>query len=100
MKRRKFIEEERASVYPVLIYIFTLAIVSFLFLILDEVYIPFYQIGASTDTSINKDIDAPRAAFMGFLDILWPKGVMLIIFIICDFALIMEYQKERYRSGG
>jgi type II secretory pathway component PulF len=99
MKRRKFIEETHASIYPVLIYIFTLAIVSFLILILDEVYIPFYQIGASTDTAINHDIDAPRAAFMSFLDILWPKGIMLAIFIIADFALIMEYQKEKYQRG-
>lgn len=99
MKRRKFIEETHASIYPVLIYIFTLAIASFLILILDEVYIPFYQIGASTDTAIDPDIDAPRAAFMSFLDILWPKGIMLVIFIIADFALIMEYQKEKYQRG-
>jgi len=99
MKRRKFIEEKHGSIYPVLIFIFTLARVSFLILILDEIYIPFYQIGASTDTAINPDIDAPRAAFIGFLDIFWPKGVMLLIFIISDFALIMEYQKERYQIG-
>ena len=99
MKRRKFIEETHASIYPVLIYIFTLMIAAFVILILNEVYIPFHQIGASTDTAINKDIDAPRAAFMAFIDIVWPKGVLLGIFIIADFGLIMEYQKEKYQRG-
>lgn len=96
---RRLTTNNYGSVYPALIFIFVICLAAFVILIFNEIYTPFYQLMKSSDTDIDPAFDAPRSALSSFIDLVWPKGVMLGILIISGFALIMEYQKKRYQGG-
>ena len=99
MRLRSLKDNNYGSIYPILIFIMILCLVSFIVLIFNEIYTPFHQLIRSNDTIIDADFDAPRVAMAGFIDSIWPKGVLLGIMIICGMAAIMEYQKRKYQGG-
>jgi len=53
----------------------------------------------SSDTDIDSDVSAPRGYISVFVQMIWPKGLLLVIFLILSGALLMEYQKQKYREG-
>jgi len=99
LKRRKIIKNNVGSVYPVLILFILIGIVSLLVLILNEVYNPMYQLMNSEDDSIHPALDAPRRIGNSFIQLMWPKGVLLAVFFALLFALLMDYQKKQYQGG-
>jgi len=86
------------SVYPILIVIICIAITGFLVLIFSEVLTPFFQLGASTDSSVAANVSEARTAMMALLPYIWPKGVLLVILFGLLFWMLMMYQKQRYRE--
>jgi len=96
---RKFIHNSYGSAYPILIFFIIIGMISLIILILGEIYTPFFQLGDSSDDTIDPNIDAPRSAMMGFINLLWPKGVLLIALFSLCFALLMDYQKKQYQEA-
>jgi hypothetical protein len=88
----------QGSIDPVIYLFICIGLASITVLILGEVLVPFFQLMDSTDDSIDSDISAPRGYFSSFVHMLWPKGVLLVVFIGCIFAMIMTYQKKRYKE--
>ena len=97
---KKIIHNTNGSSGPIIIFIFCLAIVSFLVLIIGFVIEPFMNLMASTDDDIDSDISLPRVYVSQFVQIIWPKGVLLVVFLALSGALIMEYQKSKYQKMG
>lgn len=89
-----------ASSYPVVAYILCLALASFLILVLGIIVEPFMNLMDSSDDSIDSEISAPRGFVSQLAQLIWPKGLLLIIFLACSGAVIMEYQKRKYKEMG
>jgi hypothetical protein len=98
MKIRKLSDNNIGSIYPVIAFFIAIGIASIMILIFSNVLSPFFQLAASTDDSIDPSISAPRGYFLGFIQIFWPKGLMLVILFGLIFALLMNYQKNRYKE--
>lgn len=95
---KKLIKNNNGSVNPVLIYIICLGLISFLMLLLGFLVEPFMNLMDSTDSSIDTDISIPRGYISLFIQIMWPKGILIGLFLILSGALIMEYQKNKYQE--
>lgn len=87
------------SVDPVIIFLIVLAVTSFLILLLGLVLEPFFNLMGFTDATIKSSISAPRNIMFEFGQIIWPKGVLLVVFLVSIFGLLMEYQKSKYQQG-
>jgi len=96
---KRITNNNHGSMNPVIIFIICLAIVSFLVLILGFILEPFMNLMDSSDTNINPDISVPRGYVSTFVQIIWPKGLLLITFLILSGTLLMEYQKNKYQQG-
>jgi len=94
----RFRKNEDASAWPVIITLIALGLASFLVLLFGLILEPFFNLGAATDDSINPLISAPRQYGTSFLQIVWPKGVLLVILVAVLSAMIMYYQKKRYQE--
>ena len=97
---KRIIHNNHGSSGPIIIFILCLAIVSFLVLIIGFIIEPFMNLMDSTDDDIDSDISLPREYVSQFIQVMWPKGLLLIIFLALSGALIMEYQKNRYKDMG
>lgn len=99
MKKTTIIRNTDASAYPVMIFIIALGMASMVILILGFVVEPFTNLMNFTDTEINNTLSAPREGIVFFItEVIWPKGVLLGIFIALSVALLMEYQKKQYKE--
>jgi hypothetical protein len=87
-----------ASAWPVIAFILILMITSFLILVLGHVMEPFMNLMDSPNTDVGTEISTPRALMSWFFQLVWPKGVLLTVFIGCALALFMEYQKPTYKT--
>jgi len=87
-----------ASAHPIIIFIFILAVASFLLLIINFAVEPFMNLIDSDDDVIDPSVSAPRDGMNLFIQIFWPKGLLLTIFLGGAFAVFMEYQKKNYRE--
>jgi type II secretory pathway component PulF len=97
MKKRDM--DEHGSIYPVVIFIIALCVAGFMVLLMGNVLTPFFQLLTSTDSSIDPAITTPMF-YMGQLLVgwIWPKGVLICIFIGLVMWLLMDYQKSRYKE--
>lgn len=93
---KQIIINNSGSVNPVLIYIICLGLISFLMLLLGYLVEPFMNLINSSDSSIALGISTPRGYVSTFIQIMWPRGILLALFLILSGALIMEYQKNKY----
>lgn len=96
---RKIRSNNQGSIYPVIVFILVIAVASFIILLFNEIYTPFYQLMNSGDTSMDTAFDSVRTTGMGFINLIWPKGILLGIIIITGFGVIMEYHKSKYQVG-
>ena len=95
----KIIKNRYGSINPVVIFLIVLAISSFMILLLGLVIEPFFNLMSFTDSTIKSSISAPRNIMYEFGQIIWPKGVLLVIFVGSIFGLLMEFQKSKYQQG-
>lgn len=99
MKRiQKLMRNNDGSANPVLIFIICLGLASFLILLFGHVLEPFMNLMESSDDIIDSEISAPRGYLSQIIQIVWPRGVLLAIFVALSFALFMEYQKIKYKE--
>ena len=75
------------SIVPVLVVIVVLGVAGFLILVMGEILEPFFNIMSD-------------GAVKDFLLIIFPKGILLVVFFVIIFVMLMEYQKSSYREGG
>ena len=97
MKRIRY--DESASVDPVIIFFVILAVAGFLILLLGMISEPFFNLMGFEDDSIKDSISAPRNVLFDLGQIIWPKGVMLVVLFGSIFGLLMEFQKSKYQQG-
>lgn len=97
---RKLGSNNNGSAVPIIYFFMCIGIASILILIFGNVLSPFFQLLSSTDDSISAEISAPRGYFVSFIEILWPKGLMLGIMFGLIFCLLMTYQKIKYKEMG
>jgi hypothetical protein len=95
----KIIKNEDASINPVIIFFVTLAVASFLILLLGMIIEPFFNLMGFEDDTITESISAPRMTMYELGQIIWPKGVLLVVLLGLIFGLLMEYQKSKYQQG-
>jgi len=95
---RKIIKSNNASIWPIAIFIIVLAIASVLILLYGHVLEPFLNLMDSGDDSISESVSYPRSLMSQFAQIIWPKGLLLAIFIGTSAAVLMEYQKAKYKE--
>lgn len=84
------------SVYPVYIFIICLAVAGFLLLVLGHVIEPFMNLMNSYDSTVSVAVSASRTLFLSFMRVVWPRGLLVIIFLGLSAALLMFYQKKEY----
>jgi hypothetical protein len=96
---KKIVHDNKASAAPVILFIILLGMTSLVVLLLGHVVEPFMNLIDSSDDSINPDVSAPREGMNQFIQLFWPKGLLLSIFISATVALFMEYQKKTYKEG-
>ena len=94
---RKLLSDNNASAWPVIIFIICLGTASVVVLIVGEVFEPFMQLMAGDDPDV-VDADVPRGYVSTFFQFFWPRGLLIVILTGCSFALIMEYQKTKYKE--
>jgi len=82
---RKIKNDNTASVYGVLLYIIGLAVTGFTLLLAGQILEPIFNL---MRPSVMRD----------FLDLLFPYGLAIFIFIVLTFALLMHMQKSKYRG--
>lgn len=95
---RKF--NDYGSMYPIAVFIIVLAVASVLILIGGEILTPFFNLMGSSDTNIAANVSEPRGFMYNGLQLIWPNGLLLAIFLGISFCLLMEYQKWKYKEGG
>lgn len=98
MRMRKISEDKTGSIYPIIVVIIVIAVAGFLVLIYGEVLEPFFNFGGGSDDTVAPEISYPRLVTHQILQIIWPKGVLLVILIGVLGAMLMEYQKVKYRQ--
>jgi hypothetical protein len=76
---------DEGSVYPIVILIICLGVISFALLVAGEILHPFFNLMSS---GIMKD----------FLLILWPYGIAFFMLIVLIFTTLMEMQKDKYKG--
>ena len=97
--KRYLLNDDDASVNPVIIFFIVLAVTSLLVLLLGHVLEPFFNLMGFDDSDIKDSISAPRKNMFNLGQIIWPYGVMLAVFTASIFGLLMEYQKSKYQRG-
>ena len=98
---RKIIHDNKASIYPVIMFFIVIGIASFLVLIFGNVLTPFFQLLNSGDTDIDPEITAPAGYMFTLLTgFIWPRGILIVILIGIIMWLLMDMQKNRYRETG
>jgi len=95
----KIIENNHASAYPVAIFIICLGVASFLILLFGPILEPFFNLAHSEDSTIDSEISTPRGYVDSFMQIFWPKGLLIVILLGLSLGLLMEYQKSKYQRG-
>lgn len=98
MKKRLIRKNKNASAWPVVILFIILAIVSMVVLIFGSVLEPFFNLMEGEDDTIDPDYSAPRGLVSQFLQIIWPKGLLLAVLIGSIVTMLMYYQKKRYKE--
>lgn len=93
------IHDNNASVSPVIVFFVVIAVVSLLVLILGLILEPFFNLMGFTDDTIKDSISAPRHVVFNLGQVIWAKGILLVIFLASIFGLLMEYQKSKYQQG-
>lgn len=96
---RKIKNNNYASVWPVIIIIICLGVASFLILTLSYLVEPGLNLLGANDSDVNESVKAPRMSTRTLLTMIWPYGLMLVIFFGVIFAMLMYYQKRRYRQS-
>ena len=82
-----------------MVFIIVLCVASFLVLLYGHILEPFMNFMDSSDDSVDSEISAPREITLDIIQIIWPKGLLLIIFLGVSSALFLEYQKKTYKEG-
>lgn len=95
----KIIKNEEASINPVIIFFVVLAVASFLILLLGMIIEPFFNLMGFEDDTIKDSISAPRMTMFDLGQLIWPKGVLLVVLFGSIFGLLMEFQKSKYQQG-
>lgn len=95
----KVLKDQTASANPVMILIIALGVASFLILLFGHIIEPFLQLLGFTDSTLNPAITAPRELMFELSQIIWPKGILIVILVGLIVAMLMEYQKIKYREG-
>lgn len=95
---RSFYRNRYGSAWPIIILVICLGLGSFLVLLLGEINEPMLNFMDSEDDSIDESVSSPRESVSGFLQIFWPRGVLLIVLLGLALAVFMEYQKARYKQ--
>lgn len=96
---KKIIHNYEASINPVISFLAILAIASFLILLLGFIMEPFFNLMGFEDTDIKDSISAPRQYVFQFGQLIWAKGILIIVFFAAIFGLLMEFQKRKYQEG-
>jgi hypothetical protein len=78
-------KDDTASIYPIAIFIVCLGLISLAILIGSEILDPFFNLMAD-------------GAMKTFLLIVWPYGLAMFMLIVLIFTLLMEMQKDKYKS--
>ena len=94
---RKLISNNNASAWAVIIFIICFAAASVTILIVGEVFEPFLNLMGGDDPSVDS-ADVPRGWVFQFFQLIWPKGLLIVVLAGLSFALIMEYQKTKYKE--
>ena len=100
MIKRNIKNDYHASIYPVFIAIIALGLASVLILVYGEVLEPFFNFFGGNDDTVTAVISAPRLTMHMLFQILFPKGILLIILVGTLSAMLMHYQKNRYKESG
>lgn len=90
--------DEVGSVWPVVIVVICIGIAGFVILVLGEVLEPVTNFVGLEDSNVDSDISAPRLTMRVFFNLIWPRGVLLVILIGLIAGMLMYYQKRRYNT--
>ena len=83
---RKIKNNTDGSIYGIAVFLGVLGLASFLVLLFGEILEVFFcimMVGPVRD----------------FLLMIWPNGVLIVVFIVMAFATLMYYQKKNYMEG-
>jgi len=94
---RKLLNNNNASAWAVIIFIICLAAASITILIVGEVFEPFMNLMDGNDPDV-ESADVPRGYVSLFFQLVFPKGLLVVVFIGLSVSLIMEYQKTKYKE--
>lgn len=96
---RKLYSNNIGSVWPVIIVVICFAVASFLILVGGHILEPLMNnILGMQDDNVDSDIMSPRLSIRGFVNLIWPRGILLVILFGCIFGMLMYYQKRRYKT--
>ena len=90
--------DEVGSVWPVVIVVICIGIAGFVILVLGEVLEPVTNFVGLEDSNVDSDISAPRLTMRVFFNLIWPRGVLLVILIGLIAGMLMYYRKRRYNT--
>lgn len=96
MKKRNIVLNNHGSASGVTIFVLGLMIAGFLVLLIGQIIEPFLNLMASTDDTIDSEIAKPRSYMSTFAQYIWPKGVLIIVFLALSVFVLMNYQKKNY----
>jgi len=86
-KNRGLIVDDSGSAYGIAVFLGVLGLASFLSLLFGHILEPFLSFMM---TGWVRD----------FFLIMFPKGILLVIFVAMSIATLMYYQKSTYQQGG
>jgi len=82
---KKLIADNNGSIYPVLIFILCLGVVSVTLLLAGNILEPFFNL-------------MQDGAMKSFLLVLFPYGIAGFFLIVLIFTLVLEMQKSKYKE--
>lgn len=96
MKFRKL--DDWGSIWPIVIVVICIAIAGFVILVLGEILEPVTNFVGLEDSNVDSDISSPRLTMRTFFNLIWPRGVMIVLLIGLIGGMLMYYQKRRYNT--